>query len=93
MKLISVTESVTESVTMFCYFRFSGACGIELDEEYVVTGGYWSEQRVTQYNVSGHPTYLADLLTGRYWHACSKYTNQNGETVSLKSNINVLEKF
>ena len=79
---MKLTESVTESVTMFCYFRFSGACGIELDEEYVVTGGYWSEQRVTQYNVSGHPTYLADLLTGRYWHACSKYTNQNGETVS-----------
>ena len=89
----SVTESVTEPVTISCNFRFSGACGIELDEEYVVTGGYWSEKAVTQYNVKGNFTYLADLLTGRYWHACSKYTNKEGETVSLKSYINVLGKF
>ena len=58
-------------------------CGIDLGSAYVVTGGLYSTKRsVTQYSLTGEVTELPDLLTGRCWHACSKFVNINGITVS-----------
>ena len=40
-------------------------------------------KRVAEFTLSGAVTYLADLQTGRYGHACSKFIDSNGEIVSL----------
>ena len=65
------------------------ACGIDLGDSYVVTGGYYSysSQKVAQYSLSGEVTYLADLQQGRYRHACTSFIDDNGVTVSLVVNI------
>ena len=68
-------------------FYCSSACGIDLNDSYVVTGGYYSEQRVAQYTLAGEVTYLADLQQGRYLHACTSFIDDNGVTVSLLVNI------
>ena len=60
----------------------SRACGIDLGTSYVVTGGEYSLQRVTQYSLTGEVTELPDLNTGRYYHACSQFVNSEGVTVS-----------
>jgi len=59
------------------------ACGIDLGTSYVVTGGWISWQRVTQYSLTGEVTELPDLITGRYYHACSKFVNSEGVTTLL----------
>ena len=61
------------------------ACGIDLGTVYVVTGGLDSQQRVTQYSLTGEVTELPHLVTERYRHACSKYVNNQGVTVSYIS--------
>ena len=57
-------------------------CGIDLGTSYVVTGGKPLKQRVTQYSLTGEVTELPDLITGRQYHACSKFVNSEGVTVS-----------
>ena len=63
------------------------ACGIDLGDSYVVTGGRYSQQKAAQYSLSGEVTYLADLQQGRYDHACTSFIDDNGVTVSLLVNI------
>ena len=67
----------------------SCACGIELGDEYVVTGGsersHMHRATVARYSLSGDVEYLANLNQGRYYHACSKFNTANGETVSWQS--------
>ena len=65
----------------------SWACGIDLGDSYVVTGGEYSLQTVAQYTLAGEVTYIADLQQGRYRHACSSFIDDNGVTVSLLINI------
>ena len=65
----------------------SDACGIDLGDSYVVTGGYSSRQNVTQYSLAGEVTNLTDLQQGRYLHACTSFKDDNGVTVSLLVNI------
>ena len=62
----------------------SSACGIDLGTSYVVTGGRWSKKRVTQYSLTGEVTELPDLINGRRNHACSKFDNTEGVTVSYE---------
>ena len=63
---------------------YSFACGIDLGDRYVVTGGQdgSTQQTVAQYSITGEVTYLAELQTGRYLHACSKFMDQDGHLVS-----------
>ena len=49
---------------------------------YVVTGGLSEKKKVAEYTEDGTVTYLASLNFGRYNHACSKFVNDNGHTVS-----------
>ena len=60
------------------------ACGIDLGDRYVVTGGddVSTYQTVAQYSVTGEVTDLAKLQTGRFGHACSKFMDQDGHLVS-----------
>ena len=64
----------------------SDACGIDLGDSYVVTGGYYSLQTVAQYTLAGEVTYLADLQQGRHYHACTSFID-DGVTVSLVVNV------
>ena len=66
----------------------SWACGIDLGDSYVVTGGYYSLRRVAQYSLTGEVTYLADLQQGRYDHACTSFIDDNGFTVSF---VNIMK--
>ena len=51
----------------------------------MVTGGsYPNRQRVTQYSLTGEVTELPDLNNGREYHACSKFENNDGVTVSYE---------
>ena len=64
------------------------ACGIELEDKYILTGGYNAEdipkKNVSQYNESGNVSHLASMNTGRAQHACGKFVNADGETVSYE---------
>ena len=65
----------------------SDACGIDLGDSYVVTGGYFSLGIVAQSSSTGEVTYLADLQHGRWLHACTSFLDDDGVTVSLVVNI------
>ena len=49
----------------------------------MVIGGHKSRTKVAEFTEAGTVKYLASLKTGRYCHACSKFLNDNGDTVSL----------
>ena len=62
------------------------ACGIEMDDKFVVTGGESGggrKKKVAVFTEAGAVTYMRNLKTGRFWHACSKFVNDDGDTVSL----------
>ena len=63
----------------------SAACGIELEKTLVVTGGLQSKTRVAEFTEAGSVKYMASLKTGRYCHACSKFVDGYGNTVSVRS--------
>ena len=65
----------------------SQACGIDLGDTYVVTGGRQSPKTVTKYSLTGEVTYLPTLKQGRMDHACTSFIDDNGVTVSLVVNI------
>ena len=60
---------------------------MELDEKFIVTGGYEPSEAdealktVAEYSQTGFVRYLPNLIQGRYYHACSSFTNGDGETV------------
>ena len=77
----------TELSTLFTLFRFS--CGIELDDKFVVTWGYEPDDKinisrtVAVFTETGNVTYLPKMMKERYYHACAKFVNNKGNTVSL----------
>ena len=57
-------------------FRF--ACGIELDDKVIITGGGGDTKNTASvYNDDGWVEDLAFLNTGRAFHACAHYTSDN----------------
>ena len=62
---------------------------MELDEKYIVTGGYNSSEpdnaleTVAEYSQTGFVRYLPNMNQGRYHHACSSFVNGNGDTVGI----------
>ena len=64
------------------------ACGIDLGDTYVVTGGRYSKETVAKYSLTGEVTYLpSNLQHGRWGHACTSFKDDYGVTVSLVVNI------
>ena len=60
-----------------------------MDDKFVVTGGSRSRKmrsrsikKVAEFTEAGAVTYMRNLKTGRYHHACSKFVNDDGDTVS-----------
>ena len=54
-----------------------------MDDKFVVTGGQYGRKKVAEFTEAGAVKYMRNLKTGRYWHACSKFVNVDGDTVSL----------
>ena len=56
-------------------------------DHYIVTGGYSGSEddkalyTVAEYSQTGFVRYLPNLIQGRIGHACSSFTNGDGETV------------
>ena len=71
-----------QSLLFFKFILFSRACGIEVDDLFFVTGGRSHGKTVIAYTEAGVGTYLPNLRTGRYDHACSKFVTEEGEPVS-----------
>ena len=47
----------------------------------VVTGGYHTMTKVTQYDMTGYKGELNELQTGRSRHACGHYVDNNQQQV------------
>ena len=58
-----------------------GACAINAGQTVIVTGGGYSSTRVSEYSETGYIKDYPDLLQGRYNHACTYYTNEQGTKV------------
>ena len=59
-----------------------------MDDKFVVTGGsdqYLSmaSKKVAEYTEAGAVSYMPNMKTARYGHACSKFVNDDGDTVSF----------
>ena len=62
------------------FFRYS--CLIDEGESFLLTGGgAGSESTVSRYNINGWVEDLDDLITGRYGHGCTQYSNTRGARV------------
>ena len=75
--------AVKQNIDHHCImnYYFSEACSIEEEETVTITGGRYSETRVTQYQVDGTSQSLPNLNNGRFVHACGYYTNSDGSIV------------
>ena len=80
------------------YCTFSFACGIEMKEMVVVTGGKvgvvhdWGvggefSGRVDVYNENGHKEQFPDLRTPRAHHGCAHFVNSQNRVVSILCTI------
>ena len=54
-----------------------------MDYKFVVTGGKFSTKKVAEFTEAGAVRYMRNLKTGRSHHACSKFVDVDGDTVSL----------
>ena len=49
-----------------------------------MTGGFYTEKKVSQYSTSGWMSDLPDLNEGRFWHGCGYFFNEDMERVGTK---------
>ena len=62
-----------------------------MDDKFVVTGGCkrsWGKicpasKKVAKYTEAGEVTFMPSMKSERYRHACSKFVNDDGDTVSI----------
>ena len=63
------------------YFR--NACSIQFNEKVIVTGGASTKSTVSVYNFGGWVEDLPVLNTGRWYHGCGHYVDNNNDIVRL----------
>ena len=79
----------SRSTVIYVITLYSYACGVEVGDHYIVTGGFeYSEddkalETVAEYSQAGFVRYLPNMIQGRSYHACSYFTNGDGETVRI----------
>ena len=61
------------------------ACSINLGSTVILTGGFYSPNRVSEYSETGFTRDLPQLLQGRYSHGCSYFENEEGTKVDIVS--------
>ena len=75
---------------MSLYYFNSEACGIKIQDKFVITGGYDRSstsnalKTVTSYSRTGQTDHLPQLNVGRYKHACGSYLTNAGDNVRFK---------
>ena len=67
-----------EAIYIIMYYHCRDACAINIGAKVVLTGGYYSMDRVSEYTVAGFLRDLPELLRGRKWHGCSYFNNIEG---------------
>ena len=83
-----IETTCTYIVTRIDLTSFRYACGVEIGDKYIVTGGmnvsnwYYGINTVAEYSQSGFVKYLTPMNTPRRSHACSKFVTEDGDTVS-----------
>ena len=73
-------------MTYFLHFisnRYACSIPDPDQEEMVITGGRLSLTRVSVYNESGWQRDLAQLRQGRYYHACSSFTQAGDKVIFI----------
>ena len=55
-----------------------------MTDSVILTGGLHSHSRVQEYNLQGSVARLPNLNTGRYYHACGHYVNDDKQIVSTE---------
>ena len=65
-------------------YYYSQACGIDLGDSLVITGGYWGtgQKTVTEYTEDGQHKELPEMNTGRHYHGCSSFVDGANNIVS-----------
>ena len=67
------------------------ACSITPDDDnLIMTGGVFTMKTVSLYNRQGWVKDLARLNTGRGYHTCGHYRNNNGDTVRNMFSCSIL---
>merc|ERR1719481_623990 len=61
----------------------SWACSFTDDNTLIITGGFYTRQKVTRYNTAGFIEDLPDLNQGRYQHGGGAYHTDDGNKVFL----------
>jgi len=61
------------------------ACAINLGSSLILTGGFYSLTRVSEYGEAGFIRFLPDLNQERWGHGCSFYENAEGTKTFLVS--------
>ena len=64
------------------HYCYSKACSIDLGQTVIITGGYKTIRKVTEYNEDGQAKDLPQLIRGRRNHGCSSYSDKVGNIVS-----------
>eukprot|EP00091_Calanus_sinicus_P014715 TRINITY_DN3235_c1_g1_i1.p1 TRINITY_DN3235_c1_g1~~TRINITY_DN3235_c1_g1_i1.p1 ORF type:complete len:145 (+),score=32.76 TRINITY_DN3235_c1_g1_i1:207-641(+) len=59
------------------------SCAIPDGKSVLLTGGYYTLQRVSRYDATGYVAELPGLNTGRYHHGCGVFLRQEGTKVFL----------
>ena len=57
------------------------ACSIELKEMVILTGGVYTQSKVTVYNNEGFVEDWPELKTRRYSHGCGHFVNTDNKVV------------
>ena len=66
-----------------CCLYLRDACSIELPEMFIMTGGQYSETKVSRYTTSGWMEDLPELNEGRRLHGCGYFYNDDLERVAF----------
>ena len=62
---------------------YSSSCLIDEGQTFLLTGGTYSMETVSRYNINGWLEDLDNLNTGRRLHGCTQYTNNDGVKVIM----------
>jgi len=86
------TELVTEDGSLEGFpmkYETESACGIQFENEVIITGGEYRREAVSVYDDNGWVQDLPSLNRGRFWHACGHYTSDYGINLLVTGGFDV----
>ena len=69
------------------YYVYRLACAIPEEASLVITGGRYTERKVSRYYITGWVEDLPELNVGRYVHGCSSYYKDGAQASHCNSVI------